>query len=105
MNKSLLVEFLGDSPLTRIIDFIIDNRPFDASKTDIANMSGVSKAALFNNWWRLEKYGLVKISRQYGNTKLYKLNSESPIAKQLLDLDMTLMKSFLNKQKIAVRVK
>ena len=91
-DKSLLMQLTGDMPLFRIIDFLVDNKGIDFTKKDIASGAGISKASLFNYWPELEKYKIVKITRIFGKTKLYTLNTESPIAKKILELESTLIK-------------
>ena len=46
MEKSLLLEFLGDTPLIRVIDFLIENSIFDYTKTEIAENAGIARASL-----------------------------------------------------------
>ncbi len=94
MEKSLLAEFLGDTPLIRVIDFLIENSIFDYTKTDIAENAGISRATLYNIWPTLEKFELVKESRKIGNTVLYRLNKENPVVKKLIELDLKISKGY-----------
>lgn len=96
MTKSLLIDFLGDVPIVRVIDFLIENSIFDYTKTDIAKQSGISRASLYNIWPVLEKYSIIKPNRKIGNTVLYRLNKKNSIVKQLIELDFKLTKSFAN---------
>ncbi|MBS3176724.1 hypothetical protein J4457_05830 [Candidatus Woesearchaeota archaeon] len=77
----------------------IENKGSDFTKKDIAQGADISKASLFNYWHGLEKYNIVKITRVFGKTKLYTLNSESPIAKKILELESTLIRQALLKSK------
>ncbi len=94
MEKSLLLEFLGDTPLLRIIDFLIENRIFDYTKTEIAENAGISRASLYKVWPMVEQYDLVKKSRKIGNTILYKLNKENPVVQELIELDFKISKEY-----------
>ena len=94
MEKSLLVEFLGDTPLIRVVDFLIENSIFDYTKTEIAENAGVSRASLYNVWPTLKKYELVKASRKIGNTTLYKLNKKNPVVQKLIELDLKISKEY-----------
>ena len=38
---------------------------------------------MFNYWPELKKHNIVKVTRAFGKTKLYTLNTESPIARKL----------------------
>jgi hypothetical protein len=87
---SVLVEYLGDHPIVRIIDFLLENRLFDYSKKQIAEGSGIGKVTLFKYWDKLEEIGIVKVTRKFGKTKLYRLNEENPIVKRIIDLELAL---------------
>lgn len=41
-NNSLFVEFFGDYPIIRVLDFLIENDVFDYSKKDICRNADVS---------------------------------------------------------------
>jgi predicted AAA+ superfamily ATPase len=92
-EKSMLLGFLGNRPFTRVIDFLMENKGFDYSKKEIAKGASVSWGSLFNIWPRLERYGIVRPTRRYGNTTLYALNAKSPIVKNLTEMELHLISS------------
>ncbi len=92
MEESLLIQFMGDNPGTRIIDFLIDNKGMDYSKTDIARGAGISRGALFKYWGKVEGFGVAKETRRYGKTRLYTLDTENEVVQELLNLEATLIK-------------
>ncbi len=94
MEKSLFIEFLGDTPIIRVVDFLIENSIFDYTKTDIAQNAEISRASLYKIWPTLEKYELLIESRQIGNTTLYKLNKKNPVVQKLIELDLKISKEF-----------
>ncbi|MAE50077.1 hypothetical protein CMI48_04605 [Candidatus Pacearchaeota archaeon] len=91
MEKSLLVQFLGENPVFAIVDFLIEHKDVDVSKKDIIGGAGISRATFFNHWPELERQGIVKVTRQFGKTKLYMLDTESEIVKKLLELEGVLI--------------
>src|SRR3989338_203431 len=97
MEKSLLLNLTGDMPMFKIIDFILENKGTDFSKTDIAKGADISRASLFNYWDELEKHGIVKATRSFGKTKLYTLNSKNPVTRKIIDLEKTLIAEAMNK--------
>lgn len=104
-EKSLLLQLTGEMPLFKILDFLVDNKGLDFTKKEIANGAEVSRASLFNYWDELEKYGIVKVTRTFGKTKLYTLNTESPITRKILELESTLIRQAMIKtQKKAILV-
>lgn len=105
--ESLLIEVLGNSPQMRIIDFFLDNKIFDFSKKEIIEGAGLSKTTFYKYWGELEKLKIVKISRTFGKTKLYKLNEENLIVKILAELDFELSSHYagLIEKKVIKKIK
>lgn len=94
-EKSLFVQFCGEAPLIKIIDFLLENRDQDYTKADISKGSLVSKSALFKHWSVLEDYGIVRVTRKFGKTKLYTLNSKSIVSKEIVKFESTLISEAL----------
>jgi len=97
-EKSLLLQLTGEMPLFKIIDFLVENKGMDFDKSDIAEGADISRASLFNYWEELEKHEIVKVTRQFGKTKLYTLNSKSVITKKMLELEKALISTALEKE-------
>ena len=100
MEKSLLLQFLGENPVFRIIDFLIENKGIDVTKKDIIEGAGISRASLFKCWSQLESQEIVLVKRKFGKTKLYTLNSSSPLVKKLLELESVLIGKAIEKHKL-----
>jgi len=98
-EKSLLLQLTGELPLFKIIDFLVENKGMDFDKSDIAEGADISRASLFNYWNELEKHGIVKVTRQFGKTKLYTLNTKSVITKKILELERALISNALEKER------
>jgi len=45
-NKTIFLEIFGDSPILRVLDFLVVNEDFDYSMTDIAVLSGIGYSTL-----------------------------------------------------------
>jgi hypothetical protein len=91
-NETLLLQYLGPSPVLRIIDFFLDNPLSDYSKNEIVNRMEMGRVTFFKYWAELEKSGAVKITRKIGRATLYKLDRQNEIVKHLIKLDMALAK-------------
>lgn len=105
MKRSLLLQLTGEMPLFKIIDFLIENKGIDFTKKEVIEGTCISRASLFNYWPQLEKHAIVKITRKFGNTRLYTLNSKSIVVKKILELEKALIAQAMNKEaerKIAV---
>jgi len=100
MEKSLLIKFLGQNPVFSVIDFLIENKGMDVTKKEIIDGAGISRAALFKYWGQIEEQGIVLVTRQFGKTKLYTLNSKNLIIKKLLELESVLIGRALDNHKL-----
>ena len=96
-ESSLLLNLTGDMPLFKIIDFLLENKGMDFSKLDIAKGAEISRASLFNYWNEIEKHRIVKVTRSFGNTQLYTLDSKNPVTKKINELEKTLIAEAMNK--------
>lgn len=66
----------------RIIDYFIKNPSKEVSQTEIRHSTKMAKATLINNLAKLERKSIV-IVKSIGRLKLYKLNNDNMVAKQL----------------------
>lgn len=106
-EKTVFLEVFGDSPILRVLDFLILNEEFDYSMTDIAELSGIGYSTLKLFWPKLESEGIVKNTRIVGNAKMYQLNVQNPVVKKLKELYWAVTKRAvreeLQKEVIAAR--
>lgn len=93
-DKSLLLKLLGKTAKLRILDFLIDNPLHDFSKKEIIEETKMSKPTFYKYWPDIEEKNLVEESRKYGKTVLYKLNTENPTVKKLIELDEQIMTQY-----------
>jgi len=103
-KKSLIIKFLGENPVLKIVDFLIENKGIDMSKKEIIDGAEISRASLFNYWEQIEEQGIVVVTRKFGNTKLYTLNSKNQIVKKLLELESVLIARALDSRRL-VKIK
>lgn len=96
-DKSVLIQYVGNAPKLRVIDFLIDNMPFDYSKKEIIEGSSISKTTFFKIWKDFIKFGILKSTRKYGKAQLYTINKEHVFVKQLLALEFALANEYAEK--------
>lgn len=84
-DKSIFLQIFGDTPILRVLDFLVINDDFDYSMTDIAELSGVGYATLKLFWPKLEKSKIVAKTREIGKAKLYRINIANPLVKKFKD--------------------
>ncbi len=97
-KKSIFLEIFGESPILKVLDFLVVNEDFDYSMTDIAHLSGVGYSTLKVFWKRLENGKIVENTRTVGKAKMYKLNLKNPIVKKFIDLYWETTKYNLHKR-------
>jgi len=82
-----LQDLLQTHGVVQILDFLTLYKDFEYTKTDIAKETGLSRRTLYQIWHILEEFDLVKITKESGAIKFYKLNTENPIARHLILLE------------------
>lgn len=91
-NKSLFLEYFGDTPQLRVLDFLIDNHFFDYPITEIAKGSNVSYNSLKVFFQKFVKSEIIIKTRKVGKSDYYKLNLENNFIKNLIKLDWIIVK-------------
>jgi len=76
----------GSTATTRITDFLRIHRETDHSKQDIAKYSDVSMKHALITIEKLEKFGIIKKTRNVGHNHMYQYNIENPISKAIWKL-------------------
>lgn len=97
-TKTVFLQIFGDSPILRIMDFLIVNEDFDYSMTDIADYSCVGYSTLKLFWKKLEENNIIKHTRIVGKAKMYRLNFDNPIVKKLRDFYWETTKQTVHKE-------
>lgn len=105
-NKSLFIEFMGDSPVIRVLDYLLTERELDFSITDMAENAGIGRATLYRVWDVLIKNSIIMHTRDIGKAKLFKLNIGNPKIKKLTEFyDMLILEELrkhAEKQKVKI---
>ncbi len=109
-DSSSFVLVMGNTPFVRVIDFLLENRPFDYSKTEIAKNSEVGWSTLHGIWKVLDKTQIVKQTRAVGKSQMYRLNEENPVVRKLIELDAKITEMYADRiaeeeLKIPIQVK
>jgi hypothetical protein len=96
-DETLLLKYLGPSPILRIIDFFLDNPLSDYSKNEIVKNLAMGRVTFFKYWKELEMSGALKVTRRVGRATMYQLDRKNEVVKQLIKLDMTLGRKVMEK--------
>jgi len=97
-TKSLFIEFMGDSPTIRVLDYLLTERDLDFSITDLAKNSRIGRSTLYRIWDDLVKNRIIVPTRVIGKAKLYKLNKDNKKIKKLIEIDDMLILEDLKKR-------
>ncbi len=84
-EESIFLDYVGDTPRMRILQYLIEGRDFDYTLTDLLN-AGVSWGTLNTLVPTLLKLGIVIKTRKIGRATLYKINQNNVAVRQLMGL-------------------
>ncbi len=90
-ETSVFVEFMGDTPAIRLLDFLLTAREFDYTLTDLAKKAGISWSTLHRILPPFIAHQVVTETRQVGRAKLYTLNLRNPVVLKLIETYDTLL--------------
>lgn len=86
-SQSLLVKTLGCSPKMKILDYLLDFPTSDFTKKEILEALGMSKQTFYKYFADLEEVGIVKVNRTIARAKLYKVDVDNPVVRDLAGLE------------------
>jgi len=89
-EESFFLQYLGDNPKIRILDFLMENFALDFSLPQIAEGSRTAYTTLIGLLPKLMKQGIVMETRKIGKSRLFKINKDSPIVRALFAIDLKL---------------
>ena len=102
-TKSVFVEYFGESPYIKVLDFLISGQDFDYGMTEVARGAGVGWSAFTKIWQKLMEINLIVPTRNIGNAKLFRLNKSNLIVKKIIRLDIELTKIATENEAILVK--
>ncbi|MAG15700.1 hypothetical protein CMO88_01420 [Candidatus Woesearchaeota archaeon] len=86
LQKSLFLKAYGDSPILRVLDFLVTFQDYDYSMKDIAKNAKIGYTTLKLFWKNLVDRKMIKQTRVVGKAKMYKLNTDNPEIKEFIKL-------------------
>ncbi|MBL7169886.1 MAG: hypothetical protein ISS48_02615 [Candidatus Aenigmarchaeota archaeon] len=87
IEDTLFIKTFGNSPILKVMMFLLENKIFDYPKSEIAKEVGISRTTLNIFWNNLVEIGIVKKTRTVGKAVMYKINTDSPIVKKMIELN------------------
>ncbi|MFH1424319.1 MAG: hypothetical protein ABIG20_01420 [archaeon] len=98
MSKTVFLRVFGDTPILRVLDFLVVNEDFDYSMTDLAELSCTGYATLKLFWPQLEANKIIKQTRIVGKAKMYKLNYSNPAVLKFREFYWSITKQKVNSE-------
>ena len=100
MEESIFLEYVGDNPRMRILQYLIEGRDFDYTLTDLLN-ARVSWGTVNTLIPKFLELGIILKTRKIGRATLYKINQDNHVADQFIVLYDNLIMEKLNSLEIA----
>ena len=88
----MFVELLGESPVIKVLDFLLVARDFDYSKSEIAENAEISWNTLASIWPFLFGNEIIIKTRRVGKQDMFKLNMDNEKVRMLIKFDNELIK-------------
>ena len=82
-----LKHILGNLPVIRILDFLLDHPGLDYTKSEIAGYTQVGSTVIKKGFNCLEQCGIVTETRRIGGVPLYTLDRENVMTQLLIEFD------------------
>jgi|SRR3989344_4501691 len=102
VEESIFLDYVGDSPRMRLLQYLIEGRGFDYTLTDMLH-AGVSWGTLNTLIPALLELDLIMKTRKIGRITLYKINAKNSAAKQLIALyDSLILQQLRHKVKVPI---
>lgn len=86
LDTTSFLEIMGNTPLNRVLDFLIENDRESWTMFEISKNAKVGYSTLKIILPKLLEQGLVIVPRKIGMSKLYTMDKESPITNKIYSL-------------------
>lgn len=84
IQQNVFTELFGQSPIAKVLEFLVANRTNDFSISDMAKQSSVGRSTMHDILPIMLNEGLLIHTREVGKAKLFKINTESQRVKLLI---------------------
>lgn len=85
IGHSVFIKTFGDSPINKVIDFLIVFDKYDYSMADIAEKANVGYSTLKLILPDLIKKKIIIKTRTSGKSPMYKINKENPLVERFIE--------------------
>ena len=82
-SSSLLLRAYGNSPQMKILDYLMSFPKNDFTQKEIIETLGMSKTTFYKYFDDIVGFGMIRVNRKIANAKLYSINMQSPLVKNI----------------------
>lgn len=103
-NQSAFLEYFGDTPQLRFLDFLIGNYFFDFNMTDMTREANISYNSLKGFFDEFLEKGIIIRTKRIGKSDMFELNMENAIAQNFLKFAWFLTKQDLRVEELSQEI-
>lgn len=92
-DDAIFTELFGKTPKVKILASLVNDDQRDLSIQEIAEMAGLHRTTTSDHLDDLEQLNVVVQTRKIGRNQMYQINQESPISKDLKQLEIDLVQA------------
>ncbi len=83
MENGIIFKIYGNSPNTKMLDFLLSFPKNEFTVSDIIEELGMSKTTFYKYFDDLINIGMIKVNQETTKPKLYSINLDSPIVQNV----------------------
>ncbi len=89
---NILFKMFGKSNTMKVLDYLLD-LDIDVTINDICKGTNLTRKTVDKIISNLKNEMLIEVTRSIGNAQMYKINSNNPVAKKLIEINNAVLKS------------
>jgi predicted transcriptional regulator len=90
-DDTVLTDVLGPHAKVKMLVAFVDANNRDLSASEVARLAGIDRSTFYDHVEHLLAYDLIEVTRTVGNSKMYRIDRENPVAKDLAQLEWDLL--------------
>ncbi len=103
MEESIFIRLMGNSPTTKVLDFLLTSREFDYSKKEIAENAEISYNTLNSIWSQQLANEVIIKTRRVGKQDMFRLNLENRQVNELKQFFDALIEQSIEEHSNAIK--
>lgn len=88
----MFTEYFGHTPRAKLLDFLGDHPTSDYTITELSQKAGLARPTVYRVVEALTESGMIKETRKVGQSRMFQMNMEHPVALSVMQADMVAAK-------------